>query len=125
MKKTLKVFSVITIFIVLIIGVVVTYLFPDLCDNEIIKITTSPDNKYKLILFERNCGATTGFSTQISILKIGNNLEIQPGNIYIAKGYPSNYSISWKSNNSVYISGAKSEAFKKEIKINNIDILYE
>ena len=41
----------------------------NLCGNEIIEEIKSPDNKYKLVIFQRDCGATTGFSTQISILK--------------------------------------------------------
>ncbi len=31
----------------------------------------SPDGKREAVLFQRDCGATTGFSTQISILEVG------------------------------------------------------
>jgi hypothetical protein len=39
------------------------------CDNTVISELPSPDGSRKAVLFERSCGATTGFSSQVSILK--------------------------------------------------------
>ncbi len=38
------------------------------CQNEIALRERSPDGRHAVVLFQRDCGATTGFSTQISIL---------------------------------------------------------
>jgi hypothetical protein len=38
------------------------------CSNRVIARTDAPDGRLTATLFQRNCGATTGFSTQISIL---------------------------------------------------------
>lgn len=34
----------------------------------------SPDGRHRAVLFQRDCGATTGFSTQIAVLAAGETL---------------------------------------------------
>lgn len=41
----------------------------DLCGNHVLSEAVSPNGKYKAVLFQRDCGATTDYSTQISILR--------------------------------------------------------
>lgn len=43
-------------------------MFDDICGNKIIQEIPSPNRKLKAVIFTRDCGATTGFSTQISLL---------------------------------------------------------
>jgi len=57
-------------------------LFPDLCGNQVIGRYTSPDNQLDLVVFERDCGATTGFSTQASIVERGATLPNESGNLF-------------------------------------------
>ena len=38
-----------------------------LCTNETVKSLRSPDGAHKAILFMRECGATTDFTTQVSV----------------------------------------------------------
>ena len=40
----------------------------DGCANQIVRRAAAPDGRLTAVLFQRDCGATTGFSTQISIL---------------------------------------------------------
>lgn len=40
----------------------------EMCANRVAVEAKSPDNRYKAVIFERDCGATTDFSTQVSIL---------------------------------------------------------
>jgi hypothetical protein len=44
----------------------------------------SPDAKYEAVVFQRDCGATTDFSTQISVLPKGVSLPGAAGNVFIA-----------------------------------------
>ena len=60
----------------------------DICGNEIYKQSQSPDGKFIALAFSRDCGATTGLSTQISIIPVGDNLENEPGNIFITDSPP-------------------------------------
>ena len=43
----------------------------DACTNDVIARIASPDGKHEAVMFQRDCGATTGFSTQISIVGLG------------------------------------------------------
>jgi hypothetical protein len=54
-------------------------------DNREVASLPSPDGRHRAVLFERSCGATTGFSTQVSILRTGERLK-DGGNAFIANG---------------------------------------
>lgn len=43
----------------------------DACTNEVITRIVSPDGKHEAVMFQRDCGATSGYSTQISIVGAG------------------------------------------------------
>ena len=47
----------------------------DACSNEIVARVASPDGEREAVMFQRDCGATTGFSTQVSILEPGEPLS--------------------------------------------------
>lgn len=54
------------------------------CVNHVLAEVPSPDGRIKAVVFERDCGATTDFSTQISILRTGVRLPNDGGNAFIA-----------------------------------------
>jgi hypothetical protein len=47
----------------------------DICSNTEVSRSTSPDRRLDAVLYQRNCGATTGFSTQIALVPVGNLLS--------------------------------------------------
>lgn len=49
--------------------------FPDFCGNEQVGLAYSPDEKYKAVIFSRDCGATTGYSTHVSVMNVGDRLN--------------------------------------------------
>lgn len=53
------------------------------CGNTVVKTARSPDGQLDAVLFERSCGATTGFSTQISIVP-ASELPDGGGNVFVA-----------------------------------------
>jgi len=55
----------------------------DMCGNAVVRVATSPDGRFDAVLFQRDCGATTGFSTQISVLRRGDRPS-GTGNAFIA-----------------------------------------
>ncbi|HYG03614.1 MAG TPA: hypothetical protein VD927_14295 [Chryseosolibacter sp.] len=55
----------------------------DMCENQIIEETQSPSKQFKTIIFTRDCGATTGHSTQLSIIKATDQLGNEAGNVFI------------------------------------------
>jgi hypothetical protein len=83
------------------------------CANRVAREVASPTGAYKAVVFERDCGATTDFSTQISVLEAGKKLGSKPGNVFVAdsnrgrvpvdvRGLMS-ISVSWKSASQVEI----------------------
>lgn len=55
----------------------------DTCGNDIFGEYPSPNGKLKAVVFERDCGATTPFSTQVSLIERDQKLENVPGNAFI------------------------------------------
>ena len=87
MKLWIKILLGIVIVVVLLAG----YLFygfykfsEDMCGNQIVSEIPSPDRMFKAVIFQRDCGATTGFSTQVSVLRISTSLPDDSGNIFAA-----------------------------------------
>jgi len=69
MKKSLRIIGISFGVLLLLLLTKCYYFFsdlPDLCANTLIENVTSSDKKWKVVLFERDCGATTDFSSQIS-----------------------------------------------------------
>ncbi len=99
--------------------------FSESCKNTVLGSVSSPNKKLTVIVFERGCGATTGFSTHISMLTKSNKLENNAGNIFIAKGKPDQYIVHWESDDKVIIKGYSKIVFKKKILFNGVTITYE
>ena len=51
------------------------------CGAEPISATLSPDARQQVVVFEYDCGATTDYSTHVSVLPAGVRLSNQPGNV--------------------------------------------
>ena len=54
------------------------------CGNDEVVRVPSPDAKFEAVVFQRDCGATTGFSTQVSVVTKGASLPNEAGNVFIA-----------------------------------------
>jgi len=90
MKSKFPELLVIVPSLLFIVGsMVAVYLFvpfylSDGCANEVLSRATSPDGKRVAVVFERDCGATTDFSTQVSILPLNKTFgKSEPGNTFI------------------------------------------
>jgi len=70
--------------LVAILALALGFLVPDLCGNSVLAESVSPNGKLKAVVFTRDCGATTDFSTQVSLVKAGDTLKNDGGNLFIA-----------------------------------------
>lgn len=52
------------------------------CGNDVLQKIPSPDGKYVAVIFERSCGATTGYTTEVSVLPVTANLPDERGNAF-------------------------------------------
>lgn len=123
------------VFILGLIYIISPFSAEDMCGNKISITEFSPNKKHKIVIFCRNCGATTDFSTQVSILKVDEKLENESGNIFSADSEhgkaktDENSSISikakWLNNNKVIITYDKNaRTFKTENSLDEIEIEY-
>lgn len=57
-----------------------------LCDNETVASLNSPDGERRAILFMRECGATTDYTTQVSV--VSSTWQFHGiGNVFVADAY--------------------------------------
>jgi hypothetical protein len=54
------------------------------CGNQLLQAIPSTNSRRSALVFERDCGATAGFSTQISIVPAGEPLPAGAGNAFTA-----------------------------------------
>lgn len=96
-----------------------------LCGNEILQEVASPDKQHLAVIFERNCGATTANSKQISVVSFGMKLPNEAGNTFIAKG-GGDVRVTWKSADQLTVHHPKNlEIFKAQPNTMGIALKYE
>ena len=108
----------------------------DTCENVVLSESANPNRQIKAVIFQRDCGATTGFSTQVSILEFRDELKNDGGNVFVAdtnhgeapsdeNGGPK-VEAEWISSNNLKLSyHPKARTFTKITSFNDIQITYE
>jgi hypothetical protein len=88
MKKQVALAAFAALALLLLLGVgafaAISSWMDGLCGNTEISRAPSPDGRYDAIIFERNCGATTGFATHVSLIPRGDPLPNAAGNLLSA-----------------------------------------
>ena len=54
----------------------------DMCADNFLSETPSPNRKLKAVLFQIDCGATTGFNSHVAIMPINNSLSNEPQGVF-------------------------------------------
>jgi hypothetical protein len=128
MKKWIRRLAITLTAILLLIGLALFSLSwilqPD-CGAEIMERIQSPNGHLSAVVFNYDCGATTGFNTQISLLK-PSEVPNSPGTVFViddnngqvtenySKGGPK-VRITWVSDNKLKIEHPNfSRVFKQE-----------
>jgi disulfide bond formation protein DsbB len=96
-----------------------------MCGNTVLAESRSPDGQWKAIVFGRSCGATTGVSTQVSILPLSSDLPNESGNVCAVGAFPK-VDVHWQSNRDLIVkhhAGAK--VFPVNETLQGINIKYE
>ena len=115
-----------TIIIILAIFIVGNYvldtLFGDICGNDILQKVPSPSRENVAYVFERSCGATTGFSPQLSILDKDDDFQNESGNTFRSD---KDFSIEWVDEKSLKVIYDKSsQTYEMDKKVNGINVNY-
>lgn len=105
------------------------------CDNTLIAHDMAPDGRHTAVLFNRDCGATTRFSTQISITDAGASPS-DKGNAFIADDDHGHAlsgpwggpwaSVAWLTPDHLRVRYAKnSRIFLHELRVAGVTVSYE
>lgn len=86
----------------LVAWVVTGLLAMPLCENDIRQEVLSPDGRLKLVVFSRDCGATAGFNSQGSIIRVAEELPDDGGNVFITD--KDEVTVSWREQDRVVIT---------------------
>lgn len=65
------------------------------CTNTVVETVASPDDAWHAVLFERSCGATSGFTSQVSVLPSGRALPDLSGNALVTMNGDTASSTEW------------------------------
>jgi hypothetical protein len=96
--------------------------FGDMCGNDIKQKIPSPNGQNIDYVFDRSCGATTGFSLQLSILNKGEKFKNESGNTFRTD---KEFSVEWiNDENMKVIYDRTSETYEMDKKVNGIKIQY-
>jgi len=103
------------------------------CGDTINLEKTSPAQKYVATVFERDCGATTDYSTIVVLRRFGSSFDPESGRIFIMKGRVP-VTLTWADSSSLLITrpecgpeddrNVKDKVFKRERKWNGVSISY-
>ena len=109
--------------------------------TEVVGDVPSPDGKWDVVLMVRNAGATTDYSTQLSVIPAGARLSreialCRPGNVFIADGNHGAVAVNdrgfmhvdvvWQSPNHVLITFPPSaHVFKQERRFQSVLVNYD
>ena len=79
----------------------------DLCANDITSTDVCPNGALKAVLFRRDCGATTTYSTHVTIISASRALPNEAGNVFVQSGEPM-VIVRWIDDRHLSISGGGS-----------------
>ena len=96
----------------------------DMCGNEVSQTVASPSGALKAVVFSRNCGATTGFNTQVSVLHANKELPPEGGNTFIGNGSAS-LVVRWENESSLKIAGGGAASpIKQNTQVAGVAVAY-
>lgn len=101
-------------------------LLADMCGNTVIREVLSPEKGHKAVIFQRNCGATTGYSTQVSVLPARKILPNEGGNIFVVDEGDGDITVHWINLTQLkIIYDHRARIFNKQTQYYLVSIVYE
>jgi len=124
----------ITVLLAVGIGLIgaVYLLTRNMCGNEVVAEIRSPDGGHKAVEFERDCGATTDFSTQVSVIRSDKRLgsdaagnaftaDSNHGSVPVHGAGVMELDIQWLNNNTLQIEyPAGARVFNRNSKVGDV-----
>ena len=96
------------------------------CENVVNERVISPDKSFQAVWFSRNCGATTGSNSQVSVVP-ATDADVQDSGNVLVLNESSPLRMHWRSERELVITGADDGAavIKKNAAVAGISVVYE
>lgn len=91
------------------------------CANKVVYASPSPAGEVIVFVFHRNCGATGGVSTHVSIVAFHDALRNDTGNVMIVGGEQP-IKASWRSPKRLVVSGFKDPTYQRAQQIDSVTV---
>lgn len=98
--------------------------FGGTCCNDKLSETLSPNGQLKAVTFRRNCGATSDYSTHVSILSAGRKLPNDAGNVFTAS-HERSITVRWLDDQHLSISGETQTTLLHLSEFRDVQISYQ
>lgn len=96
----------------------------DLCGNQESQRIDSPSSKWTAVAFTRDCGATAGFSSQVSLVAKGSELPNESGNVLVLEASVP-LTLTWSVSGDLVVHGSGNvKRFKEEGVVSGVKIHY-
>jgi hypothetical protein len=96
----------------------------ELCKNEIVQTLRSPDGRFDAVVFTRSCAATSGYSTQLSVLAAETVLPDGEGNTLVVRGDP-RIVVRWETRRRLRVTGLGDVATKLKLtRVGEVEVRY-
>lgn len=136
LKQALKVIGTGIIVLAVVVAIALYVIADAMCQNEVLADERSPDGQYRVIKFQRDCGATTDFSTQVSVIPAWWYLRNVSGNLFVADtdhgkapsgaGGGPDVRVEWMSPSMLLVSyHPDARVFKSESVVGNVSVRYK
>lgn len=102
----------------------------NMCGNKVLADVPSPSGERHAFVFQRDCGATTGFSVQVSVLRRGKSLPNEAGNAFTADdnhdpAVPLSVQPVWESDRVLRLTyDSRLRTFTRETSVAGVQIVY-
>jgi hypothetical protein len=97
-----------------------------LCSKELVQDSRSPDGVLQATWYTKNCGATTDFSTVVSVHRPDSSYTDDSNIVFVARGKQA-IKLKWASPHQLSVECASCERatiFREVTKIGNIDVSF-
>ena len=96
----------------------------ELCKNELVQTLRSPDGRFDAIVFTRSCAASTGYNTQLSVVRAGDGLTDAEGNALVVRGDP-RIVVRWETRRRLRVTGLGDAATKLKLaRVGDVEVVY-
>jgi hypothetical protein len=96
----------------------------ELCTNDVVQTLRSPDGRLDAIVFTRSCRATTGYTTQLSVLPAGSSPPEGLGNTLSVRGDP-RIMVRWEGRRRLRVTGlGDADTALKLARIGDVEVVY-